>query len=284
MRHVSFFGALLLLGTGLVGTACATGDRIASSDLESNASPTDSDTPAPPPPTSYTNDGGGSSSGSSGATSSGGGDAGNDAGACKLSPPNNVCGHVDQCGCTLAETCDVVDATGNVGCIAAGTAPMGHACTSTAGCQRGLTCMFGTCHAFCDNAGSACGKPNTGKCYQVKTQAGQPAPNYQVCMVQCDVRDANACGGTTAAGSAACLPDGEGGTDCETAGTRAAGQSCDSANRCGAGTVCVVTNGQPSGTCKKWCRVGVNADCGGATCAGFQTKEIIRGVEHGHCP
>lgn len=281
------FGALLLVGAALVGSAaCATGEKISSSDLDSTASPTETAAPAPPPPVSYANDGGGSSSGSSGASSGGSssGDGGSDAGTCRRTAPSNACGHLDQCGCTLAETCDVVDTQGNVGCIAAGTAPMGRACTSTAGCQRGLTCVFGTCHAFCDNAGGACTAPNTGKCYQVELQSGQPAPNYKVCMIKCDVRDPNACGGAGAAGTAACVPDASGGTDCETAGARTLGQSCDNANRCGPALVCVVTGGGASGSCKKWCRVGQNADCGGATCGGFSTKRIIDGVEYGACP
>src|SRR3954464_5218594 len=36
---------------------------------------------------------------------------------CKRTAPSKACGLVPQCGCTLAETCDVEDSSGNVGCV-----------------------------------------------------------------------------------------------------------------------------------------------------------------------
>jgi hypothetical protein len=202
--------------------------------------------------------------------------------SCQRTPPSNACGLVPQCGCTLAETCDVIDGAGSVGCITAGKAAMGAPCVTSAGCVRGLTCVFGTCHAFCGNPGSACTAPQTNGCIQVKDQAAAALPNLTVCQVNCDLRDINGCGGTTAAGTGVCSVDATGATDCARGGPHTVGQACSPADDCGPGLVCAGT--ASAGTCKKWCRVGTN-DCGGAiVCNGFQTKVLVKGVEHGACP
>jgi hypothetical protein len=209
-------------------------------------------------------------------------DAGPD--TCKRTAPSKACGLVPQCGCTLAETCDVEDSSGNVGCVTAGKAPMGAPCVATAGCALGLSCVFGTCHSFCDNPGSACTAPKTGGCIQVNASGGTPIPNFTVCRVACDLRDVTACGGTTAAGTGVCMVDDNGATDCAMGGARTAGQTCGPTDECGPGLVCTLTGTATTGTCKKWCRVG-KTDCGGTTaCTGFQTKVIVGGVEHGVCP
>lgn len=203
---------------------------------------------------------------------------------CKRTAPSNKCGLVPQCGCTLSETCDVDDASGNVACVTAGKAVMGASCISTEGCAVGLTCVFGTCHAYCGNPGSACTQPKTGGCFQVKQTGGAAIPNLTVCRVACDLRDANACGGTTAAGTGVCMVDEGGTTDCAKGGTRTAGQTCSPTDDCGPALVCTVTGSASNGTCKKWCRVGTN-DCGGTTvCNGFGTKVMVGTVEYGACP
>lgn len=207
---------------------------------------------------------------------------GNEAGTC--TKIGNTCGVNPQCGCTSLETCDL-DSAGNAGCITAGVAQQGRACASTASCARGLTCIFGTCHSFCSNAGVACGTPGTNTCYQVQLQDGGAVPNFKVCQIDCDLRDANACGGTNAAGTAACVPDGQGHTDCESGGSVVENGTCSNAARCGPGMTCVSPVGQPQNAkCKKWCRVGVNADCGGAACTGFSTKVMVGTQEYGSCP
>jgi hypothetical protein len=204
---------------------------------------------------------------------------------CKKVAPSNKCGLVPQCGCSAAETCDVVDSTGNVACIAAGKAPMGQSCTSTAGCAAGLTCVFGTCHAFCDAPGSACGTTGTGDCVDVKMEGGASVPNLDVCLVSCALQDANACGGTTAAGTAACVVDDTGKTDCQSwSGTLKENATCTPEADCAPGLVCVGPGGGAASSCKKWCRVGTS-DCGaGKTCGGFATKLMVGTVEYGACP
>jgi len=210
-------------------------------------------------------------------------DSGPQGPACTTTAPSNKCGLLPQCGCAAAETCDVKDTAGNVSCVAAGTATMGRACTSTAGCEKGLTCAFGTCHAFCS---STCSIPGTNTCYQMMQQNNAPVPNFKVCQITCDLRDANSCGGTNAAGAAGCVPDGAGATDCELVGTAQAGQACSgtaTAPNCAAGLTCVQL-ANSSKVCKKWCRVGTS-DCGGSTtCTGFSTKIKVGAVEYGVCP
>lgn len=209
-----------------------------------------------------------------------------DGGSCKTTAPSNKCGLVPQCGCTATETCDVQDASGDVACVTAGTAAMGKPCTSTAGCAVGLTCVFGTCHAFCDAPGSACSgaSSGTGSCIAVQNGSGAAIPSFDVCLVKCDLRDANACGGTTAAGTGACVVDSGGNTDCQAApGTHKVNETCTPSDDCGPGLVCVGPSGGTS-SCKAWCRVGTT-DCGaGKTCTGFQTKLVVDGVEYGACP
>jgi hypothetical protein len=201
---------------------------------------------------------------------------------CKTTAPSNKCGLVPQCGCTLAETCDVEDGAGNVGCVVAGKAAMGHPCTTTSGCTKGLTCVFGTCHAYCATAGAKCTEPKTGDCFQVKNTSSADVPNLKVCLVACDLRDPSACGGTTAAGTGVCGVDSTGKTDCQSGGTRTVNQACTPTDECGPSLVCVGSAG--ASTCKKWCRVGTN-DCGGTTvCGSFSTKVMVGATEYGACP
>lgn len=200
---------------------------------------------------------------------------------CTRTPPSNACGIFPQCGCGPAETCDVSDADGNAECVPAGKAKMGAPCTHTVGCEKGLTCVFGTCHAYCGAPG-ACGLPGTGDCIQVTASGGAPVPNLNVCLVSCDLRDPMSCGGTTTAGTGVCVVGDDGKTDCQRGGNKGLNQSCT--NDCGPGLVCVLSGTATVGTCKKWCRVNTN-DCGGsAVCGGFQTPVMVNGVEYGRCP
>ncbi|MBS2016544.1 MAG: hypothetical protein JST00_26910 [Deltaproteobacteria bacterium] len=211
-------------------------------------------------------------------------DAGTDSAVdtCVRTAPSKKCGVAPQCGCTATETCDVQDSAGNVACITAGKGAMGVPCATSAGCARGLTCVFGTCHELCGNPGGKCTTPKTSDCLQVKSTGGAAVPNLAVCLVACDLRDPNACGGTTAVGTGVCMVDDKGVTDCQEGGTRTLGQTCSPTDDCGPALVCVTSGG--SSTCRKWCRVGTN-DCGGATvCGGFSTKVMVGTTEYGACP
>lgn len=202
---------------------------------------------------------------------------------CKTAAPSNACGVVPQCGCAKTETCDVVDSKGTAKCVAFGKAPTGKPCTATAGCAQGLTCVFGTCHAFCDKPGTKCTQAGNGDCVQVGAQGGAAIPNLSVCMVECAPHDASSCGGKTNAGTGVCFVDNEGNTDCREGGSRTENQTCSPTDECGPGLVCT-TPSTGGGSCKRWCRVGTN-DCGGSTaCRAFSTKVIVSAVEYGACP
>lgn len=204
---------------------------------------------------------------------------------CTKAAPSNVCGVAPQCGCGPTQTCDVTDTQGSSECVSAGKAPMGSPCTATSGCAVGLTCIGGTCHAFCNNPGSACTAPGTGVCEQIK-QAGNAIPNLAICRVACAPQDPMSCGGTTLAGTGVCMVDDQGGTDCQAGGTLGENAKCSPTDDCGPALVCVTTTQGSTSTssCKKWCRVGQN-DCGaGKTCAGFKTAVKVGAVEYGACP
>jgi hypothetical protein len=206
---------------------------------------------------------------------------------CKTAAPSHACGVSPQCGCAKTETCDVVDTKGTATCVAFGKATMGKPCTATAGCARGLSCVFGTCHAFCDKGGTQCSEPGTGDCVQVTAQGGTAIPNLAVCMVQCAPHDPLACGGKTNAGTGVCFVAADGSTDCQEGGSRSENQTCSPTDECGPGLVCITTTsgtGTGADACKRWCRVGTN-DCGGsAVCRAFSTKVMVGTAEYGACP
>lgn len=194
---------------------------------------------------------------------------------CKKAAPTNACGVAPQCGCSEGRTCDVVDSNGSARCVKAGEAPMGHPCTSTAGCAAGMTCVFGTCHAFCNNPGGACSQPGTGACVQVATMEGAVVPNFAVCRVACEPHDPASCGG------AVCNIDPDGQTECQSGGSLAEGDACSPGEQCGPGLGCV-TAGEES-TCRRWCRLAED-DCGpNKACTGFSPEILVRGVAYGSC-
>ena len=195
---------------------------------------------------------------------------------CKTVAPSNACGVAPQCGCSEGRTCDVVDALGNARCVKAGDAPMGHPCGSTTECAAGMTCVFGTCHAFCNNPGDACSQPGTGACVQVKTTDGADVPNLAVCRVACAPHDPASCGG------AVCIIDQDGNTECQSGGgSRKEGETCSPEEQCGPGLGCVTS--EDESTCRRWCRLAED-DCGaGQACTGFSPEVLVRGEAYGAC-
>ncbi len=211
-------------------------------------------------------------------------DAGSQPSSCPGAPKGSTCGVSPQCGCATTATCDVVGDDGATSCVPAGRFVRGAPCTATVGCAQGLTCVFGTCHAFCSSPGTACSQPGTGACIQVNRTGGSAIPGLAVCRTACDLRDAMSCGGTNGAGTGVCISDDEGGTECVSGGTRKLNETCATADDCGPSLVCVLGQSGTSGSCKRWCRVGTS-DCGVAvTCRAFAPKVMAGGVEHGACP
>jgi hypothetical protein len=202
-----------------------------------------------------------------------------DAGQCLRVGTNHACGLSPQCGCAIAETCDV--STSNAAettCVGpAGNGVGGSLCANTGSCARGLTCLYsGTCHAFCAQADQACA--DGGMCLQLRDQADAAVPNALVCEIACQLQDTAGCGA-----GGACYPSMQhaGITDCYRAGMGTLGANCTYLNDCAAGLGCV---GSGSGQCKHWCRAGNGADCGGQICSGFNPKLVLNGQEYGTCP
>ena len=257
--------ATVLSATVIAGSllACSSGSSRAGYETTS----TDSTDPGKP---------GASDPSASGSEQGGpGSDGGAAAEDCKTAPPTNMCGVSPQCGCAAGKTCDVVSTGGSARCVSAGTKPMGHPCSATAECAVGMTCVFGTCHAFCSKDGEQCSQPGTGACTQVKTTEGKDVPNLAVCRVACEPYDPGTCGG------AVCIIDGDGNTECQSGGSRAEGETCSPEEECGPGLGCVTT--EDKSTCRRWCRLGEN-DCGGdKVCTGFDPEIVVRDTAYGSC-
>lgn len=283
MRNL--LGPSLLVGVAiLIATpACMSKSTRVPFEAEEQEQPTEPDTPAPKdtPSTSSTEEETPKPSqvdAGSGATSD----------DCKKSSPSNVCDVVPQCGCPPAQTCDVGDLNGTTKCVTAGKAPMGQPCTATAGCALGLTCIGGTCHAFCNNPGSPCTQAGTGVCTQIKDQNDKAIPNLAICRLACAPHDPMSCGGKTAAGIGVCFVDDNGETDCQRGGSGAEHDACNHDDKCGPGLVCITTTpaagGAPTSSCRRWCRVGQNDCTGGKTCVGLKAEVKVGNVVYGACP
>jgi hypothetical protein len=283
-RHRQFMIAACASALAFGFVACATadgtvGDVDAGGQDEGGPTAT-SDTGATPPKKDAGSGGGGDlDSGDPGTP---------EASVCVKAPPSSKCGVAPQCGCAPTETCDVLDNAGNVDCIAAGTAAPGKACTTTAGCALGSTCISGACKPYCpagvsaDGGGGACGIKGTSTCVHVGPP-GKPIPNLSVCRIACDLVNPTSCDVLNApAGIVGCDLDSTNQPDCFTAAATNP-PSCASA-RCAPANVCVTLANDAGSVCKKWCKVGDNTPCGAGTCSGFGTKLLVNGVEYGACP
>lgn len=216
-----------------------------------------------------------------------------DASTCVKAPPSNMCGVAPQCGCSSIETCDIQDNTGAVACAIAGTGGTGKACTQTAGCARGSTCINSVCKPYCPATlqdGGGCGLPGTGTCSQITDGTNKPIPNFKVCRVACDLENPTSCDLPTApAGVVGCDLDDTNQPDCFPAGTSKGGCGTEPDGgylRCAPSYVCVTITQNDAGTssCKNWCKVADKHACGDAGCGGFSTPLKVNGVEYGACP
>jgi hypothetical protein len=101
------------------------------------------------------------------------------------SPPVGlgVCDTTPQCGCDTGENCDVTITDGTTECVGSGPIAPRHACSDVGDCQKGSTCVSGSCSTFCEDSSSTC--PGLGAhCNQV-TYSGGLIPGFFVCSDNC---------------------------------------------------------------------------------------------------
>jgi hypothetical protein len=106
-------------------------------------------------------------------------------------------------------------------------------------------------------------------------------PGYKVCTQYCDfINPANAAAGFGACGTGTTCSRARDGADlypdCYPLNA-APPASCEVDSDCARGTGC------NSGTCRKWCRVGVAADCSGGTCHVLTEPLLLGTVQYGFC-
>jgi hypothetical protein len=202
-----------------------------------------------------------------------------DAGYCLRVGKSATCGTAPQCGCPSNMTCDLTNSADTVCVGPAGIGTAGSLCANTGSCALGMTCLYrSTCHSFCATPGQPCG--DAGKCIQLLDQNDAAVPNASLCEINCQLQDPGSCGNGGACYASLETP---GATDCYLAGSGVLNAACTYANDCAAGLGCVSVGGAAA-KCKKSCRVGNNADCGGQTCTGFNPKLVLNGQEYGSCP
>lgn len=63
--------------------------------------------------------------------------------------PVGGCDVFDASSCPDGKSCQLVDPTGNVACVTAGSAKVGDPCSSDAPCVTGATCVAGHCRRLC---------------------------------------------------------------------------------------------------------------------------------------
>lgn len=66
-----------------------------------------------------------------------------------LCAPVNDCDVFDASSCPDGTACQIVDPTGNVACITAGSAGLGDPCSPSDHCQAGFSCVAGSCRRLC---------------------------------------------------------------------------------------------------------------------------------------
>lgn len=72
--------------------------------------------------------------------------------------PVHTCNVLDSLACPAGRDCKLVDPTGNEACVPHSPAPLGAECGGAVLCDRGLTCVGGTCRRLC--AAELCAEPS----------------------------------------------------------------------------------------------------------------------------
>lgn len=92
-----------------------------------------------------------------------------------LCAPVNNCDVFDASSCASGKSCQIVDPTGNVACVTAGSGGVGEACSSSERCQAGFSCVGSSCRRLCravEGGGEPSCPPGEGICVHF---VGDPA-------------------------------------------------------------------------------------------------------------
>ncbi len=190
-----------------------------------------------------------------------------------------------QCGCEATETCDVGE-SGAATCVSAGTAAIGLSCLTTRECAKGLVCSESVCRAPCEELGAACTGVRAALCGEYpKTATDAGTVLVRACAVTCDYADERSCGFDPKDGNilaAACVfREATKTAECMKVRTAQLQSGvCTADTDCGAGRVCTPSGG--FSTCRRLCKVGDPAACGG--CTAIEPARVLAGIAFGHCP
>jgi hypothetical protein len=223
--------------------------------------------------------GSGSGSGSSGGSSSSGsgGSSGSSGGACN--PPAGAACQIDpQCGCPAGEKCSFTTNPGAT-CVTAGGSVAGELCTADTQCATGLACSGGVCRPYCAMSGALCPAaatgPALGECINDPTVGAQD----NLCLLPC-TPSPNNCG----TGQTCGLPTINGATytNCVSAGSVPAGESCSDQTDCVAGTTCQSVDGEA--ICVQPCRTTMDcSNLSGTACDTTTDGFTVNGMLYGLC-
>ena len=211
-------------------------------------------------------------------------------GGCALALADNPCAVFPQCGCSLAQTCEVLGASGITACAEYGTTLDYGVCTGVGAgqCAQGTQCIGGVCKPYCSSDADCLG-PNR-LCLQITDtgfSTGKPIPGLKVCSAGCDLLNPAA---VCRAGVQCYVLENEKHKqtpDCVApAGTGMGPGACAGSKQadCSPGWACVIT-GPNVGSCSKWCRMAHSSeDCPSTLqCVGNQPVTLIGGIEYGSC-
>lgn len=188
-----------------------------------------------------------------------------DTGPCSV-PAGKECTTYPLCGCSSDQNCIPIGTSGVFGCGAAGVKGLNEPCFSANDCQRGMACIDQLCVPYCVNP-STCPNPGMSVCMKVVV-------GVSVCTLQCNLMDPKLCGPGL---GCAISPDATS-THCRMAGSGVGAGACTGDKfACASGYHCFTND------CRKYCRVGMTADCPGTSCQTFTDHPKIGGYEYGIC-
>lgn len=155
-----------------------------------------------------------------------------------------------ECGCELGQRCTVADeSTGATKCVAPGPTAVWSKCSSDGDCASGTFCDHDTsvCKKICNNVGDCVAGALCSPAIKKNTQSTE-IPGLKLCTSHCDPMSAAPCGvGLTCYYS---VSDAE--FDCVKSTKLGVGATCNFADDCDKGLVCV-GDGAGSSHCQRWC-------------------------------